>query len=180
MFTNSSSPNGSTPPRGTGRFRSRRTLNFWKIPCTFDFIKSKSKETFKRIVKKQVKIFALKMLKSKQQKHSKMANVSYKTLKMQSYFTSMLKTEEKRTILRLRVRMERFGENFRGGASSIICPLCFSHLDNQELSFQCPVIKKEIEIEGNYSEIYKEDIETKLIQTILKIRNFRKLKLESE
>ena len=76
-----------------------------------------------------------------------MANVSYKTLEMQSYFTSMLKTEEKRTILRLRVRMERFGENFRGGASSIICPLCFSHLDNQELSFQCPAIKKEIEIE---------------------------------
>ena len=109
-----------------------------------------------------------------------MANVSYKTLKMQSYFTSMLKTEEKRTIFRFRVRMERFGENFRGGASSIICPLCFSHLDNQELSFQCPVIKKEIEIEGNISEMFKEDIETKAIQTILKIRNFRKLKLESE
>ena len=135
------------PTKGDWSLQVKEDLKLLEIPCTFDFIKSKSKETFKRIVKKQVKIFALKMLKSKQQKQSKMANVSYKTLKMQSYFTSMLKTEEKRTILRFRVRMERFGENFRGGASSIICPLCFSHLDNQELSIQCPVIKKEIEIE---------------------------------
>ena len=40
--------------------------------------------------------------------------------------------------------------------------------------------EKRIEIEGNIADIYKEDIETSAIETILKIRNFRKLKLERE
>ena len=61
-----------------------------EIPSSFNFIKSKSKETFKLIVKKKIKTYALKMLKLKQQKHSKIANDSYNLLKMQPYFTSML------------------------------------------------------------------------------------------
>ena len=109
-----------------------------------------------------------------------MSNVSYNSLKMQPYFSSQLNVEDKRTIFRYRVRMERFGENFRGGAGSITCPLCNTHPDNQEFSFQCPVIRKEIEIEGNISDLYKEDIERNVIETILKIRNYRKLKLEKE
>ena len=152
------------PTKGDWSLQVKEDLKLLEIPCTFDFIKSKSKETFKRIVKKQVKIFALKMLKSKQQKHSKIAKLSYKTLKMQSYFTSMIKTEEKRTIFRFRVRMERFGENFRGGASSIICPLCFSHLDKSRIKFPVSCYQKRNR-NRNFSEIYKEDIETKAIQT---------------
>ena len=78
---------------------------------------------------------------------------------MQSYFTSsVLKQEDKRTIFRYRVRMERFGENFRGGAPSILCLLCSSHQDNQEMSFHCPTIKNGIYIKGIISEIYKKDI----------------------
>ena len=76
--------------------------------------------------------------------------------------------------------MAKFGENFRGGARSIPCPLCNTHLDKQEMSFDCPSIRKEIDVKGNISDIYEEEIDTDTIQTILKIANFRKLKLENE
>ena len=39
--------------------------------------------------------------------------------------------------------MEKFGENVRGGATFIICPLCNTHLDNQDISFTCPVTRKD-------------------------------------
>ena len=40
--------------------------------------------------------------------------------------------------------MERFGENFRGGQNMVVCPLCMLHLDSQDLSLQCPEVRKDI------------------------------------
>ena len=151
------------------------------IPCSFEFIRSKSKQAFKNLVKNKVKLYALKILKMKQQKHSKMKNLHYNSLNIQSYFTSEeLKQEEKRTIFRYRVRMANYGENYRGGAYSTTCPLCHLHLDNQEMSFQCPIIRNMIAIEGNISDIYKEDIKKQTIKTILKITNYRNKSLEKQ
>ena len=144
-------------------------------------IKSKSTQAFKNYVKKKVKLYALKTLKMKQTNHKKMANVYYETLEMQSYFKSpKLKEADKRTIFKYRVRMEKFGENYRGGHNSIMCPLCFIHLDNQEMSFQCPDIKKEIEIKGDISDIYKTNIGQGTIETVLKITEYRKRRLENQ
>ena len=42
------------------------------IPCSFDFIRNKSKQALKNQVKNNVKSNALKRLKMKQQKHSNM------------------------------------------------------------------------------------------------------------
>ena len=169
------------PTKGDWSLQVRADLEDLDIPCSFEFIKSKSTNTFKTLVKKKVQSFAFKSLKSKQQKHSKMVNVRYDNLKMQSYLlSSELKLEEKRTLFKYRVRMAKFGENFRGGARSIPCPLCNTHLDKQEMSFDCPSIRKEIDVKGNISDIYEEEIDTDTIQTILKIANFRKLKLENE
>ena len=81
--------------------------------------------------------------------------------------------EDKKTIFKYRVRMERFGENYRGGAESISCPLCHTHLDNQEMSYQCPEIKKEIDIKGNFSDIYNENIQNETIETIVRISRYR-------
>ena len=66
--------------------------------------------------------------------------------------------------------MERFGENFRGGAEKVTCPLCNLHLDNQEMSMQCPEVKKVMKIEGNMEDIYKETIKKEIVETITKIR----------
>ena len=108
-----------------------------------------------------------------------MANVRYDNLKMQSYLSSSeLKLEEKRTIFKYRTRMAQFGENYRGGARTVPCPLCNTHPDSQEISFKCPIIRKEVEIKGNYNDIFEEDIESNTIQTVLEIENYRKLKRE--
>ena len=169
------------PTRGDWVLQVREDLKDLDIPCSFDFIRSKSKQAFKNLVKMKVKTYALKILKTKQLKHSKMSNVNYTSLKMQNYLSrSDLTQEEKKTIFKYRVRMERYGENYRGGAPSIKCPLCHTHLDNQEMSFQCPIIRQEVDIKGNYSDIYNETIQSETIQTIVKITRFRKTTLEDQ
>ena len=169
------------PTRGDWVLQVREDLKDLDIPCSFDFIRSKSKQAFKNLVKMKVKTYALKILKTKQLKHSKMSNVNYTSLKMQNYLSrSDLTQEEKKTIFKYRVRMERYGENYRGGAPSIKCPLCHTHLDNQEMSFQCPIVRQEVDIKGNYSDIYNETIQSETIQTIVKITRFRKTTLEDQ
>ena len=85
-----------------------------------------------------------------------MENLSYSDLKMQNYLVSAETTiNEKKTIFKYRVRMERFGENFRGGITSGMCPLCRLHLNNQEMGFKCPEIGKELKISGSLEDIYK-------------------------
>ena len=169
------------PTRGDWVLQVREDMKDLEIPCSFDYIRSKTKIAFKNLVKSKVKRYALEILKMKQMKHSKMTNITYKSLKMQNYFTRPdVEHQDKKTIFRYRVRMERFGENFRGGAESIQCPLCFSHLDNQEMSFNCPKIKQEIDIQGNISDIYEDDIPSSSIQTIMKISRYRTNKLEND
>ena len=100
------------------------------------------------------------------------------SLKIQNYFTNEeLKSSDKKTIFKYRTRMERFGENYRGGNSPIPCPLCKLHLDNQEMSFQCPEIIKEVTINGSISDIYKENIKIETVDTVIRISEYRKRKL---
>ena len=167
------------PTRGDWTTQVKQDLEDLSIPCSFDFIRSKSTLAFKNLVKCKVEEYAFKILKRKQATHSKMENIYYPSLKMQPYFTSTeLKSSDKKTIFKYRVRMERFGENFRGGAGPVPCPLCHLHLDNQEMSFQCTEIKKEIEIKGSISDVYKESIQSETIQTLIKISELRKRILE--
>ena len=169
------------PTKGDWVLQVKEDLMDLEIPCSFDYMRGKSKQAFKTIVKNKVKSYALKSLKMKQLKHSKMSNLNYKSLETQSYFSSSeLKQEEKRTIFRYRVRMERYGENFRGGTSSINCPLCETHLDNQDMSFKCPKIKNHIDIQGNMSDVYKEHIPKDSIKTILQIAKYRRTELEKQ
>ena len=56
------------------------------IPCNFDFIQSKSTTAFKELVKRKAKSYALKILTEKQMKHSKMDNLHYSELRLQTYF----------------------------------------------------------------------------------------------
>ena len=70
--------------------------------------------------------------------------------------------------------MERFGENFRGGRESPLCPLCGSHKDNEESSFtSCQTIQKEIEIKGQFKNIFENVIEKETVTTISKINKIR-------
>ena len=49
----------------------------YKIPIDFEYLKSKSKDNLKQSVKEQAKKNALRILKERQAKHTKMKNVEY-------------------------------------------------------------------------------------------------------
>ena len=123
----------------------------------------------------KAKVYALKILLEKKSQHSKMDNVSYRDLKMQNYLLDEnLTSEEMKTVFKYRTRMEDYGENFRGGKTQVICPLCSLHLDNQELSFQCQVIKDKLNVTGDVQNIYKENINVETVKAICKISGYRK------
>ena len=145
----------NSPSKGDWTEQIKEDLNDFKIPCSFDFITSKSDEAFKTLVKKCAKIYTMEHLQKQKLKHSKMDNLSYSDLKMQSYFTGdQISTSEKKMLFRVRTRMEKFGDNYRGGKEYVMCPLCKLHLDNQDLCLQCPEVVKEIKCRGELREIY--------------------------
>ena len=137
-----------TPSKGDWTEQVKADLEEFKIPCSFEHILSKSKEAIKRLVKVKAREYAMDILRSQQAKHSKMENLQYKEIKMQNYLSSEKTILQKKIIFKYRTRMEDYGENFRGGARQVMCPLCQLHLDNQELIFQCQVIKSQIEVKG--------------------------------
>ena len=109
-----------------------------------------------------------------------MVNVTYRDLEMQDYFSSdQIDNKQKRTVFKLRTRMERFGENFRGGRDHVMCPICELHLDSQDLSLQCPEVRNEINCTGDIREIYWEGMRKEIVQTISKVIEFRRNKIEN-
>ena len=145
------------------------------IPFDFEFMLSKSSESFKKIVKIKAEEYELKRLRAKQAKHSKTANVTYIEMKMQEYFkTPGITTEEGLNLFKWRVRMATFGENYRGGQSFVVCPLCQNHLDNQPMALSCEEMRKKMTINISSKDIYKDDIPLETAQhlsTFMKIGN---------
>ena len=91
----------------------------FNIPFNFNFMRSKSKESFKSYVKVKAEEYSLENYSRKQQKHSKMNNLQYTKIKMQEYLkTPGIKTEEVLNIFKWRVRMAPLGENFRGNQAN--------------------------------------------------------------
>ena len=165
----------NNPTRGDWTEEVKSDLEDFGIPCSFEWIKSKSQLSFKSLVKTKAEEYALSILKDQQNTHSKMENLRYSSLKMQSYFSrDDIQPSEKKTIFKYRTRMERFGENFRGPNGPVCCPLCHTHLDNQQMSYQCPEIKQEVEIKGSYTDIFKDAIKLETIKTIVSISETRK------
>ena len=105
-----------------------------------------------------------------------MENIYYEDFEIQRYFTREdIKIEQKKIIFKFRTRMAKFGQNYRGGNEKIVCPLCDSHLDNQELSYICPVIRIELKISGSSSDIYSEEIHKNTVETIEKLLKLGKV-----
>ena len=169
----------NNPYKGDWTELVQRDLEDLNIPCSFEYILSKSKEAFKRLVKVKAKEFALEKLTRKKNTHSKMEKLDYNEIKMQNYLLSeQLKPKQKRLIFKYRTRMAEFGENYRGGRSQVMCPLCETHLDNQELSYQCLEIRSKLKIMGKIEDIFKEEISLETAETIEKITELRRSWLE--
>ena len=133
----------------------------------------------RKLQKIKAKEFAMAKLLTKQSKHSKLDNLKYKELKMQNYLLSEeLKSNEKKLLFKYRTRMAEYGENYRAGRTHVMCPLCNLHFDNQEMSYQCEVIRAEVTVTGRLENIFEENISVETAKMIMKITEVRKSRLE--
>jgi hypothetical protein len=75
-----------------------------------------------------------------------------------------------RSLFRYRTRMANFGEHFREGNCHVNCPLFGLHHDNQAMAFNnCPVLKANISITGNYQDLFKKNVSFELVKTLVNI-----------
>ena len=162
------------PVRGDWTETVKEDLKDFDIPCDFQFFKSKSKESFKRLVKIKAKEYALKILMENQQKHSKMKNNHYSEMKPQKYLSlKNINIDQIRNVFKFRTRMAPFGDNFREGKELSSCPLCNKHLDVQAMSFQCEALKMKVDIQCDMKDILNEDISIETAKTITDMMKVR-------
>ena len=115
------------------------------LECNLDLLASKSKESFKNMIKTKAMEFTLNNLLSRKTLSKKLENINYKEVKMQKYLLDKnLTYSDKKVIFLFRTRMAMFGENYKAGRAVTTCPLCNLHVDSQALILQCPVIKMEL------------------------------------
>ena len=98
---------------------------------------------------------------------------------MQEYLKSnKFSTSEAKAVFSWRTRMVDFNENYKTSYGHIPCPLCHLHLDSQVMAFQCPEIKANINIIGKYEDIFNEDISQMLVQSVVKIMQYRETNVQ--
>ena len=78
-----------------------------------------------------------------------------------------------RALLKFRVRMAPFGQNFKGGQAYINCPFCDNHVDGQEESWKCPKMKLIMDIQGEYKDIFGNTFSREVIKTVQNLYTFR-------
>ena len=153
----------------------RRDLDDFRIPLDLDYIRSKSEFSFKNLVKVMSKEYELYQM--NRMKGSKMEKTYHSELKMQSYLHAKdISVEDSKRIFAYRTRMADYGENFRGQSDPKQCPLCLTHLDNQQMAYICPKIKPSLCEAGKYDGLFKMDIP---IETIRNLRIIDKIREEN-
>ena len=80
---------------------------------------------------------------------------------MQEYL-SKLNPSDSKEVLRFRVRMAHFSENYKGRGVPELCPLCKGHADSQELSFKCASVLDKININEENESIFEPEKNEKL------------------
>ena len=153
----------------------RRDLSDLGLGCSIQWLESKSKWSFKKIIKRTLTEFTLRQLLKKKDLSKKMSNLYYTELKTQTYLVDRtLSFEEKKTIFRYRTRMSNFRMNFKGDKQSLLCPLCKIHFDDQNFVLRCPTIRKQIcEPDADISDIYSETISLKSVKLLSKALDIR-------
>ena len=144
------------------------------LPRDLETLEKQSVNSFKNLIKKKAKEYEYRCLMRMKTEKSKvkMKNLEYEKLQLQPYLNE-LDSNLASCVLRFRLRMAPFSENFKGQGPLKLCPLCGFHLDTQAMSFQCSEIRKKVKISIKYETIFKPEVplETaKILQEILKIR----------
>ena len=101
-----------------------------------------------------------------------MEKLFYTELKTQEYLSTH-SVKEAQMIFSYRTRMAQYGDNYRGQGGPTLCPLCGNHSDNQHLIFYCTEITGNIKIEGNYNNIFSDNILSETVKTLSEITKHR-------
>ena len=111
--------------------------------------------------------FALYELNLMKAKHTKLDNIIYSKLEIQKYLQCKnITPDDARMVFSFRTRMAGFGENFRDSSGHKQCPLCHSHLDNQQMAFKCPETVNMTSKKGKYGYIFQTEIPVETIQNL--------------
>ena len=105
-----------------------------------------------------------------------MKNLKYTTFEIQPYLLlEDFPSDVAKSVFKWRTKMASFGENYRSGKDHVLCKLCQDqHLDSQEESFNCGIMKQYFNINHNYSDIFSEIyIPSGLANTIHTIQMFK-------
>ena len=128
-------------------------------------------------VKTQCNIAELEYLNSLKASHSKLDNLKYQTLDIQSYLvSSSIYPNMAQQIFKWRTRMESFRANFRNGNDDISCKLGCMEDDSQENFLNCKVIKDYVFTERtDYFKIFSNNVNQvkSTMQVILKAWHIR-------
>ena len=93
---------------------------------------------------------------------------------MQEYLELKNMNKQEAIILfKFRIRMTPFGENFKAGKVDSFCPLCQSHRDSQEESFNCLALRKMVDMKGKYSNIFDNKFTEDLIRSLKNIYTYQ-------
>ena len=152
--------------------KAKEDLSELGLPASLEYLQSQSKNSFQKIVRENIKKFEFSKL--MEGRKSKLMNLNYCKLEMQEYLHLKNMNKKQAIVLfKFRTRMAPFGENFRAGNVATICPLCSSHIDSQEESFNCEALRKVLTVKGRYSTIFGTVFTKELIQTLFDIFCFR-------
>ena len=138
-------------------------MNDFCLPIDFDCMKSKSEDSFKKLVKVKAYKYALYIFNS--MKGSKIQKTFHAKLVMQQYLKNYSVNDGK-LIFSYKTRMSNFSENFHGNSEPKQCPLCYIHHDNQQMAFTCPSIKPQQYINGKYEDMFKTDVPLETVKNL--------------
>ena len=131
---------------------------------SWEEIENMSKQNFKSIVKEAMTKVAFQYLIEEKEKMSKMKNVEYSELKLQSYLTCAdTSIKQKQLLYMFRNRMFKCADNL--GDKTTKCRWCLTAADQQQHYWECEVIKAECpELAANidnavYADLFSNDDE---------------------
>ena len=122
----------------------RSWTTFMRTRISLEEIKKTSQYSFKRMVKVKTNECTLKYLLELKGKHTKMENLEYSELKIQSYLKDPdIPVAEARNLYRYRTRSAKYKENMKSSYTntSLACPVCLLQPDTQQHSLQCTEVK---------------------------------------
>ena len=164
------------PNKGDWTETVKQDLKDFKMENNFQKFKNIPKQKFNKIVKIRAKEYEMRYFSDLKSEMSKIRNLQHKKLELANYLNlKEIYDDEAKSIFLSRSRIANFHGNYNTPLKH--CPLCFSHPDTQQWSFQCSVLRKNIAINGNYDDILNGKINKKLAKTAKSILKYREMSL---